>query len=104
MRSVVISSFGKTYHNTGWKVGYAIAPPPLMVEFGKVHQYVTFSTSTPFQCAIAEFMEDPAHHLELPDFYQEKRDRFREGVKEFPLRSPRLPGDLFSASWLREHL
>ena len=94
-RSVVISSFGKTYHNTGWKVGYAIAPPPLMVEFRKVHQYVTFSTSTPFQCAIAEFMEDPTHHLELPDFYQAKRDRFREGVKDSRFDLLGCPGTYF---------
>lgn len=94
-RSVVISSFGKTYHNTGWKVGYAIAPPPLMVEFRKVHQYVNFSTSTPFQCAIADFMEDPSHHLELPDFYQAKRDRFREGVTDSRFDLLGCPGTYF---------
>ncbi|MEM9302437.1 MAG: pyridoxal phosphate-dependent aminotransferase [Pseudomonadota bacterium] len=87
-RSFVVSSFGKTYHNTGWKVGYAIAPPALSAEFRKVHQYVTFSTSTPFQCAIADFMADPTHDRELPDFYEAKRDRFRAGVEDsrFELR------------------
>lgn len=79
-RSFIISSFGKTYHTTGWKVGYCIAPPVMSAEFRKVHQYVTFSISTPMQYAIAEFMADPSHHLALPEFYQHKRDLFRQGV------------------------
>jgi len=78
-RAFVVFSFGKTYHTTGWKVGYAIAPPPLTAEFRKVHQYVTFSVNTPVQMAIADFMTThPEHHEELPAFYQEKRDRFCE--------------------------
>lgn len=76
-RAFVVFSFGKTYHTTGWKVGYCIAPPPLTAEFRKVHQYVTFSVNTPVQMAIADFMTaHPEHHEELPAFYQEKRDRF----------------------------
>jgi len=78
-RSFVVSSFGKTYHCTGWKVGYCIAPQPLSAEFRKVHQYLTFSTFTPAQWAFAEVLEtDPQHYLDLPAFYQAKRDRFRE--------------------------
>ena len=77
-RSFVVSSFGKTYHCTGWKVGYCIAPPALSAEFRKVHQYLTFCTFQPAQWAFAEMMErDPGHFSELPRFYQGKRDRFR---------------------------
>jgi methionine aminotransferase len=78
-RSFVISSFGKTYHCTGWKVGYCIASRALSAEFRKVHQYLTFCTFTPAQWAFAEILEsDPQHYLDLPAFYQAKRDRFRE--------------------------
>ena len=78
-RSFVISSFGKTYHCTGWKVGYCIAPAALSAEFRKVHQYLTFSTFTPAQFAFADVLEsDPAHWRELPAFYQARRDRFRD--------------------------
>lgn len=73
-----ISSFGKTFHNTGWKMGYAVAPPELSVEFRKIHQYLTFSTFTPAQFALADFLEDEKHYRELPQFYQQRRDRFRE--------------------------
>ncbi len=77
-RSFVVSSFGKTYHCTGWKLGYCVAPPTLSTEFRKVHQYVTFCSFNPAQWAIAEMLRvHPEHHLELPAFYQEKRDRFR---------------------------
>ncbi|MBA8883770.1 pyridoxal phosphate-dependent aminotransferase [Dokdonella fugitiva] len=77
-RSFVVSSFGKTYHCTGWKVGYCIAPRALSAEFRKVHQYLTFCTFTPAQWALAEVIEnDPQHYLDLPAFYQAKRDRFR---------------------------
>ncbi|MBP8074018.1 MAG: aminotransferase class I/II-fold pyridoxal phosphate-dependent enzyme, partial [Bacteroidia bacterium] len=69
-RSFVVSSFGKTFHATGWKVGYCIAPEHLSKEFRKIHQFVTFSTSTPFQWAIAEYMKDRSHILELRNFYQ----------------------------------
>jgi methionine aminotransferase len=77
-RSIVISSFGKTYHCTGWKVGYAVAPAALSAEFRKVHQYVTFCTFHPAQAAFAEFLAAaPEHYLGLPAFYQARRDRFR---------------------------
>ncbi|MBC5774275.1 methionine aminotransferase [Pontibacter sp. KCTC 32443] len=77
-RSFVISSFGKTYHTTGWKVGYAVAPPALTAELRKMHQFITFCTVTPLQLAIADFMDNEEHYLSLPDFYQEKRDAFCE--------------------------
>ena len=76
-RSFVISSFGKTYHVTGWKVGYCVAPPQLTREFRRVHQYVTFTVNTPVQLGIADFLQQcPEHHQQLPGFYQAKRDRF----------------------------
>ncbi len=76
-RSFVVSSFGKTYHTTGWKVGYCVAPAPLSAELRKVHQYLTFSVSTPFQLALADYLvADPSHDQALPAFYQAKRDHF----------------------------
>lgn len=76
-RSFVVSSFGKTYHTTGWKVGYCIAPAVLSTELRKVHQYLTFSTVTPVQLALADMMNEmPEHYEELPAFYQQKRDLF----------------------------
>jgi methionine aminotransferase len=76
-RSFVISSFGKTYHVTGWKVGYCVAPPALTDEFRRIHQYVTFTVNTPMQLGIADFLQQhPEHHLALPAFYQRKRDLF----------------------------
>ncbi len=78
-RSFVVSSFGKTYHCTGWKLGYCVAPSALSAEFRKVHQYVTFCSFNPAQHALAAMMrEHPEHHFELPQFYQHKRERFRE--------------------------
>ena len=78
-RSFVISSFGKTYHVTGWKVGYAVAPRELSAELRRVHQFVTFTTSTPLQHALARFLaECPQHHNELAAFYQAKRDLLNE--------------------------
>jgi len=79
-RAFVISSFGKTYHVTGWKLGYVAAPAALMREFRKVHQFNVFSVNTPMQVGIANFMSDPHPYLTLPDFYQAKRDLFRRGL------------------------
>ncbi len=75
-RSFVISSFGKTFHATGWKVGYCLAPKDLMSEFQKIHQFITFSVNTPAQHAYAEFMSEKDHYLELAAFYQQKRNLF----------------------------
>jgi len=79
-RAFVISSFGKTYHVTGWKVGYVAAPAALMAEFRKVHQFNVFTVNTPVQYALADYMADPAPYLGLSDFYQQKRDLFRAGL------------------------
>ncbi|MFL6661959.1 MAG: aminotransferase class I/II-fold pyridoxal phosphate-dependent enzyme, partial [Rhizobacter sp.] len=79
-RSFIVSSFGKTYHVTGWKVGYVAAPAPLTAEFRKVHQFNVFTVNTPVQHGIAAYMADPAPYLGLPDFYQRKRDLFRAGL------------------------
>ncbi|MGN6235984.1 pyridoxal phosphate-dependent aminotransferase [Dyella sp.] len=95
-RSVVVSSFGKTYHCTGWKVGYAVAPVALSAEFRKVHQYLTFCTFHPAQVAFAEFMAStPEHYLELPAFYQAKRDRFRALLAPSRFKLLDVPGGYF---------
>ncbi len=75
-RSFVICSFGKTYHTTGWKIGYCLAPESLSAELQKIHQYLTFACNTPIQMAYAEFMENKDLYLDLPAFYQQKRDLF----------------------------
>ena len=76
-RSLTVSSFGKTYHATGWKIGYVVAPPELTLEFRRIHQFVQFCVATPLQHALADFLaSDPQHYLELAGFYQAKRDRF----------------------------
>jgi len=80
-RSFVVSSFGKTYHVTGWKTGYVLAPRELMAEFRKVHQFNAFVTNSPVQYALAEYMQDRDAYLTLAAFYQKKRDFFLEGVR-----------------------
>ncbi len=95
-RAFVISSFGKTYHCTGWKIGYCIAPPALSAEFRKVHQYNTFCSFTPAQFAFAEMIEaEPEHYEQLGAFYQSKRDRFREQLLTTKLRPLPVPGGYF---------
>jgi methionine aminotransferase len=79
-RAFVVSSFGKTFHVTGWKIGYVAAPAALMVEFRKVHQYNVFCVNAPMQHAIAGYLQDPAPWRDLPAFYQAKRDLFRAGL------------------------
>ena len=94
-RTFVCGSFGKTFHVTGWKIGYCIAPVPLSQEFRKIHQYVTFSTVTPIQFALAEYLDDPKHYLNLPSFYQKKRDLFVEGLKSTPFNFQASQGSFF---------
>ena len=81
-RSFVISSFGKTYHTTGWKIGYCLAPAALSKEFQKVHQFLTFASNTPIQFAYAEFMRNKDVYLNLSTFYQQKRDRFLKLIEK----------------------
>ena len=85
-RSVVVSSFGKTYHITGWKIGYVVGPTALMAEFRKVHQFNVFTVHTPSQLGLADYMQDASRHLGLAAFYQEKRDFFRELMAATPFR------------------
>ncbi len=80
-RSIIVSSFGKTYHTTGWKMGYVLAPANLTTEFRKVHQFMCFSANTPVQYAIADYLDDKDAYLQLSAFYQEKRDYFQQLVK-----------------------
>ncbi|MET0808148.1 MAG: pyridoxal phosphate-dependent aminotransferase [Pseudoxanthomonas sp.] len=95
-RAFVISSFGKTYHCTGWKIGYAIAPPALSAEFRKVHQYNTFTSFSPAQYAFAAMIRDePEHYEQLGAFYQAKRDRFREQLLATKLKPLPVPGGYF---------
>jgi len=94
-RSFLVSSFGKTYHVTGWKVGYVAAPAPLMAEFRKVHQFNVFTVNTPMQHGLASFMAEPSHHLGLPAFYQRKRDLFRDGLASTRLRVLETQGSYF---------
>ena len=94
-RSFVVSSFGKTYHVTGWKVGYVVAPAALMAEFRKVHQFNVFTVNTPMQHGLARYMAEPRHYLELPAFYQRKRDLFRAGLQKTRLRMLPSEGSYF---------
>jgi len=89
-RTFIISSFGKTYHVTGWKIAYCLAPKELMAEFRKAHQFIVFSCNTAVQLGIADFLREKSHYLNLPDFYQQKRDFFLraiEGSRFVPLKS-----------------
>jgi methionine aminotransferase len=81
-RSFLISSFGKTYHVTGWKVGYVAAPEKMMHEFRKVHQFNVFTVNTPMQHGLAEYLKNADHYEGLASFYQAKRDYFSRGLKE----------------------
>ncbi|WP_439556517.1 methionine aminotransferase [Dyadobacter sp.] len=79
-RTFLCGSFGKTFHTTGWKLGYCLAPAALTAEFRKIHQFLVFSVVTPFQFAVAEYLNEPAHYLSLSAFYQEKRDLFLNAI------------------------
>ncbi len=80
-RAFIVSSFGKTFHNTGWKVGYCVAPAPLMNIFRQVHQFNVFCVNHPVQVALAAYLKNPGHYLELNAFYQEKRDYFVKNIE-----------------------
>ena len=94
-RSFIVSSFGKTYHVTGWKVGYVAAPAALMAEFRKVHQFNVFTVNTPMQYGLAAYMQNPAPYLELPAFYDAKRQLFRDGLANTKLRLLPCEGTYF---------
>lgn len=95
-RAVAISSFGKTYHMTGWKIGYCVAPAAISAELRKVHQYLTFSVNTPAQLALADMLrEDPAHYRELPAFYQKKRDVLVNALRDSRLEILPCEGTYF---------
>ena len=97
-RAFIVSSFGKTYHVTGWKVGYVAAPAALMAEFRKVHQFNVFTVNTPMQVGLAQYMADPAPYLNLPAFYQAKRDLFREGLAQTRFRLTACEGTYFQCA------
>lgn len=94
-RSLAVYSFGKTFHNTGWKIGYCVAPPALTAEFRKVHQFNVFSVNTPIQYALADFLADPSEYLGLAAFYQRKRDFFLEVTAGSRLRPLPCCGSYF---------
>jgi len=94
-RSFVVFSFGKTYHATGWKLGYVLAPEKLMVEFRKVHQFIVFTVNTPFQYALADYMKDKNEYLELGAFYQKKRDYFINLIKGSKFKYTPASGSYF---------
>lgn len=94
-RSFVVSSFGKTYHTTGWKIGYCLAPAPMSKEFQRVHQFLTFASNTPIQYAYAEFMKNKDIYLNLSAFYQEKRDKFLSLIKDSRFKAIPCHGTYF---------
>ncbi len=94
-RSFVCASFGKTFHVTGWKVGYCVAPTALMAEFRKVHQFAVFCVDHPVQCALAAFLKNPSHYLDLNNFYQKKRDFFLKGIKSSKFKFKPTQGTYF---------
>jgi len=94
-RSFICASFGKTFHITGWKMGYCLAPAPLMAEFRKLHEFVVFSVNHPAQRALKEYLEDPSHYEDLGPFFQKKRDLFLEYIKESRFRYTPAEGTYF---------
>lgn len=101
-RSIIVSSLGKTYHTTGWKIGYVLAPENLMTEFRKVHQYNVFSVNTPMQQAYADLLKDNSLYLELGQFYQQKRDYFRRLIKSSRFELKPVHGSYFQVLGYRK--
>ncbi|MDZ7624470.1 MAG: methionine aminotransferase [Ignavibacteriaceae bacterium] len=97
-RTFVISSFGKTYHTTGWKMGYCAAPESLTKEFRKMHQFIVFSVNTPIQYAYAEFMKQEERYLSLGNFYQHKRDVFQNEIQKSKFKAQKCSWNLLSTS------
>lgn len=101
-RAFIISSFGKTYHVTGWKVAYCAAPASLTSEFRKIHQFNVFTVNTPVQYALAHYMRDPAPYLDLPSFYQHKRDLFRAGLSRTHFKLLPAQGTYFQCASIED--
>jgi len=94
-RAILVSSFGKTFHVTGWKMGYVAAPAAIMAQYRKVHQFNVFVANSAVQVGLATYMQDPQHYLQLPAFYQAKRDVFREGLLRTPFKLYPCEGTFF---------
>jgi methionine transaminase len=94
-RAIVVSSFGKTFHVTGWKMGSVVAPAAIMAEFRKVHQFNVFVVNSVMQVGLAEYLQDPQRYLHLPQFYQQKRDFFRDGLRRTPFKLYPCEGTFF---------
>lgn len=94
-RTIVVASFGKTFHATGWKMGYALAPEKLMKEFRKTHQFIVFTVNTPIQYALAEYMQDEENYKNLGSFYQNKRDVFLDLIKDSKFKTVPSHGTYF---------
>ena len=94
-QGISVSSFGKTFHATGWKIGYVAANASLTEEIRRVHQFITFSINTPIQHALAEYLGDPEHYLQLPNFYQRKRDYFLELIASSRFQPLQCKGTYF---------
>lgn len=94
-RSVIVSSFGKTFHVTGWRVGYALAPAALMTEIVKVHQFMMYAADTPMQVGFAQYLQQPENYLQLSPFYQQKRDRLMSLMADSPFKLLPCAGSFF---------
>ncbi|MCE6990350.1 methionine aminotransferase [Dyadobacter sp. CY323] len=94
-RTFLCGSFGKTFHTTGWKLGYCLAPKELTAEFRKIHQFLVFSVVTPFQFAVAEYLSEPAHYLTLSAFYERKRDIFLDAINDIGFGIKPTEGSFF---------
>lgn len=94
-RTFVCGSFGKVFHITGWKIGYCLAPKELTTEFRKIHQYLTFSTVTPIQHALADYLQNPVHYETLPDFYERKRNLFLDSIRNSRFQFQPTEGSFF---------
>ncbi|MFT5997708.1 MAG: methionine aminotransferase [Neolewinella sp.] len=101
-RSIITMSFGKTFHATGWRIGYAIAPPEITAEIRKVHQSNTFGINRPLQHALADYLATPEHYLSLPDFFQRKRDLFLEAMADTPFEFLDCAGTYFALASYRK--
>ena len=94
-QSIAVFSFGKTFHATGWKCGYVIAPEYLTHEIRKAHQFIVFSVNTPVQCALAEYLKTDDHYIHLGKFYQQKRDFFLDHIKGSSFEPLKTSGSYF---------